>query len=318
MVKILITGGCGFIGTNLIGYLLDHSNWLINVIDDLSQGRYDDLTSLENYDDRRVNFFRGDIRDEADIDKAMDGCDHVVHLAARCDVMGSINNPFDDADVNIIGTLNVLESGLREGVKKIVFASSAAPLGEQEQPVNEEKIPEPLSPYGASKLAGEAYCSAYAGSHGLDTTALRFSNVYGPNSIVKDSVISLFTKQILDGHEPLIYGDGEQTRDLVHVDDISRGIHSTLIREPRYGFKLYQLGTGKETSINEVYRLIKKCLEQDGFNVPDAIHAKRRAGEISRSYCDISKAERELGYRPEIPLEKGIEDTVRWFTENYG
>ncbi len=317
MTKVLVTGGCGFVGTNLVSYLLDHSNWFIDVIDDLSEGKFEYLTSIENYDDKRVSFTQGDVRDEGDVEEAIEGCDYVVHLAAKTDVISSINNPFDDADVNIMGTLNMLETALRESTKRFVMASSAAPLGDQEQPVNESKVPGPLSPYGASKLAGEGYCSAYAGSHGLNTVALRFSNVYGPNSWHKGSAVALFIKQIMEGHTPVIFGSGEQTRDFVHTEDISQAIHLALTRDLPSTYGLFQLGTGKETSVNELYSMIKECLTKEGMEVPEPIYGEERAGEIFRSYCDISKASKTLGYVPEVTIEDGIASTVKWFIENY-
>ncbi len=317
MTKVLVTGGCGFVGTNLVSYLLDHSNWSISVIDDLSEGKFEYLTSIDNFDDKRISFVQGDVREEEDVEKAMDGCDHVVHLAAKTDVISSINNPFDDADVNIMGTLNVLETALRQGTTRFVLASSAAPLGEQEQPVNELKVPSPLSPYGASKLAGEGYCSAYAGSHGLNTVALRFSNVYGPNSWHKGSAVALFIKQILDGHTPIIFGSGEQTRDFVHTEDISQAIHLSLTRELPANYELFQLGTGVETSVDQLYSIIKKYLNQNDIDVPDAIHGEERPGEIFKSFCDISRASKVLGYEPVIDIEEGIASTIQWFLENY-
>ena len=317
MTRVLVTGGCGFVGTNLVSYLMDHSNWSINVIDDLSEGKYEYLKAIDNYNKDRIQFFQGDIRDEGDVEKAMAGCGSVVHLAARTDVISSINDPFDDADVNILGTINMLECALREEVERFVFASSAAPLGDQEQPVHENKVPSPLSPYGASKLAGEGYCSAYSGSHGLTTVALRFSNVYGPNSWHKGSAVSLFIKQILDGRTPVIYGSGEQTRDLVHSDDISQAIYLSLTKSLSSKYELFQLGTGSETSVNDLYSIIEDKLNEEGMEVPKAIYGKERAGEIFRSYCDISRAKNILGFQPSINIEEGIADTVKWFLENY-
>ncbi len=317
MTRVLITGGCGFVGTNLASYLLDHSNWRINILDDLSEGKFKYLTSIENYDDKRITFFRGDVRDRMDVENAIGGCDHVVHLAAKTDVISSVNNPFEDADVNIMGTLNVLEAALQEDTERFVFASSAAPLGDQEQPVNESKVPEPLSPYGASKLAGEGYCSAYAGSHGLRTVALRFSNVYGPNSWHKGSAVALFIKQILQGQKPIIFGSGEQTRDFVHTEDISDAVYLSLTRELPSMYELLQLGTGRETTVNRLYRLISRYLNEDGIDVPRPIYGEARAGEIFRSYCDISRAVDILGYEPNIEVEEGVADTVEWFRTNY-
>ncbi len=317
MTRVLVTGGCGFIGVNLVSYLLDHSNWAINVLDDLSEGKLEYLERLENYDTDRVDFFPGDVRDSTEVATSIEGCQYVVHLAAKTDVISSVNNPFEDADVNIMGTINVLEAALGQDIKRFVFASSAAPLGDQEQPVDESKIPQPLSPYGASKLAGEGYCSAYAGSHGLSTVALRFSNVYGPNSWHKGSVVSLFIKQIIAGRTPVIYGNGKQTRDFVHTHDISNAVYLSLTRDLPSTYQLFQLGTGTETSVNQLYAILGKYMEEEGFHVPRAIYAEARAGEIFRSYCDISRAADILGYHPVVDMEEGVARTVDWFRDDY-
>ncbi len=317
MKKILVTGGCGFIGTNLVSYLLDHTNWHINVLDNLSEGRFEYLTSLDSYDSERVYFKEGDVRDDLDVSVMIEGCDYVAHLAAQTDVISSINDPFTDADVNIMGTLTVLEAALREGVRSFSFSSSAAPLGEKSPPIDEKNVPSPLSPYGASKLSCEGYCSAYAGSHGLSTTALRFSNVYGPNSWHKGSVIAKFIKTILDGKRPVIFGDGDQSRDFIHAYDISWGIHQSLVIDFSNAYNLFQLGTGNETTINQLYNMIDHELESIGIEVPEPKYASARAGEIYRNYCNISHAKRELKFNPRYDLETGLSDTIKWFLEKY-
>ncbi len=315
MVKVLVTGGCGFIGTNLVSYLLDHTNWEISVIDDLSEGKKEYLTSIFNYDPERISFVEGDIRDEDDVEQAITGCDHVVHLAAQTDVIASINAPFKDADINVTGTLNMLEASLRHGIKRFAFASSAAAVGEHAPPVDESKIPKPISPYGASKLTGEAYCSAYAGSHGMTSTALRFANVYGPNSWHKGSVVAEFIKTIIDGKRPVIFGDGDQTRDFVHAADISSAIKLSLTAELPSPFEVFQLGTGTETSVNQLFSIVEDALTDKGIEVPSPRYAPARAGEIYRNYCDISKAKDILGYTPDHDIEKGIQSSVDWFTD---
>ncbi|MFO8109180.1 MAG: GDP-mannose 4,6-dehydratase [Thermoplasmata archaeon] len=312
MTKVLVTGGCGFIGTNLISYLLDHSNWFINVIDDFSEGKLKYLESIPNFHGRRVQVVEGDVREEEGVEEAINGCDHVVHLAAQTDVVSSINAPFHNADVNIMGTINVLEASLRHNVKKVCFASSAAAVGDHEPPVDESKLPMPISPYGTSKLAGEGYCSAYAGSHGISTAVLRFSNVYGPNSWHKGSVIAKFIKTIMDGKTPIIYGSGKQTRDFVHAKDIAMAIHSTLKSDLPSSFEVFQLGTGVETSVNELYSVLEGKLE----DVPEPTYAPQRAGEIYRNYCDIAKAQNILGYEPRYDLEKGLDSTIEWFMKD--
>lgn len=315
--RVLITGGCGFVGTNLIYYLLEKTDWDLSVLDNLTSGKVKYLESIKNYSEERIELTRGDIRDREDIRKAMDGCDSVIHLAAQTGVIPSIDDPFEDAEVNIMGTINLLEGSVEKGIERFTLASSAAPLGEQEMPLHEEKVPHPLAPYGASKLACEGYVSAYAGSHGLETAALRFSNVYGPNSWHKGSVVAKFIKQIIDGEQQVIYGDGEQTRDFIHTSDISQALYLSTVSDSVRGGDLFQIATGRETTINGLYQMIKEELEEQGVEVPEVKHGEERAGEIYRNYADISKAREVLGYDPEVELKDGIEETVSWFLKNY-
>ncbi len=317
MERLLITGGCGFIGTNLIEYLLDRTDVDINVLDDLSQGKIEYLKSVEGYSEDRIKFIEGDVRNEEDVSAALENCEKVIHLAAQTDVIDSVEDPQNDADINIMGTINLLNESVESSVKRFVFASSAAPLGEQDMPIHEDKVPQPLAPYGASKLAGEGYCSAYAGSFGIKTVALRFSNVYGPKSWHKGSVVSKFIKQILEGETPIIYGDGDQTRDFIHTKDISKALHLSSVQDLESRFELFQIATGKETTINELYSKLKKKLEEKGLAVPEVRYAEEREGEIYRNYADISKAERELNYRPGVTLEEGLEETIDWFLHEY-
>ena len=315
--KVLITGGCGFVGTNLVDYLLKETDWKINVLDNLSVGKLDYLKNIKNYDQSRVSFVEGDIRNKKDVQEAMRDCSYIFHLAAQTGVIPSIEDPFEDAEINIMGTITLLEEAVEQEIDSFILASSAAPLGEQETPIHEEKIPSPLAPYGASKLACEGYCSAYAGSYGLNTVALRFSNVYGPNSWHKGSVVAKFIKQILDENTPKIYGDGGQTRDFIHTSDISQALLLSGNKELPNDFELVQIATGRETSVNELYEIIKEKMEDRGVDVPDSEHTESRSGEIYRNYADISKAKKILGFNPKVELEEGIEETIDWFLENY-
>ncbi|MBS3782664.1 MAG: GDP-mannose 4,6-dehydratase, partial [Candidatus Thermoplasmatota archaeon] len=302
---------------NLIEYLLERTNKNITVLDNLSEGKIEYLKSISNYSEKRIKFIQGDIRNKDDVKKAMKGCDHVIHLAAQTDVIDSVKDPRKDADINILGTINLLEEAVEEDVDRFVQASSAAPLGEQEMPIHEEKDPQPLAPYGASKLACEGYCSAFAGSYSLPTVALRFSNVYGPKSWHKGSVVAKFIKQILDGETPTIFGDGGQTRDFIHTKDISQALHLSCTERMEEGFQLFQIGTGEETSINELYSKLKTKLEDEGIQVPEPDHGEKREGEIYRNYTDISKAKKELNYEPKIDLDRGLDETIDWFLNDY-
>lgn len=317
MKRILITGGCGFVGLNLVNHLLDKTFWEINILDNLSEGKFEDLKKISNYDSKRISFIKGDIRNKNDVKKAVNQCQLIVHLAAQTGVVPSQKDPLLDAEVNILGTLNLLEKSKNQNIKRFVFASSASPLGKQDMPLDENKVPRPLAPYGASKLAGEGYCSAYSGSFDLNTVALRFSNIYGPWSYQKGSVVAKFIKQILDKKPVTIYGDGNQTRDFVYVDDICQAIFLALTKELPEKYNLFQLGTGKETSISELYKLLKPIAEKNSIKVKKEIGGEQPKGDMQRNYADITKARKLLGYNPKMELKKGLEYTFDWFMKNY-
>lgn len=269
----------------------------VRVLDNLSTG---DRRLLEGV---RYEFVEGDIRDREGVDAAMAGVDAVVHLAAHTNVVDSIADPELDCDLNVRGTLTVLQSCVSQKVGRFVLASSSAPLGEQEPPVDEGRVPRPLSPYGASKLACEGYCSAFAGSYGLDTVVLRFSNAYGPYSSHKTSVVARFIRQILGDDELVIYGDGEQTRDFVNVRDLSAAIAGALVSDG-VGGEVFQIGSGIETSVLELVA----ALERTTGRAIRVRHEPERTGEIRRSWVLIDKARRMLGYQPCVALGEGLKE----------
>lgn len=306
-MKILVTGGCGFIGINLIAYLRRRNADHLTILDNLSAGKKENLSEFQ------VEFVEGDIRDAALLNRTMRGIDAVVHLAADTRVIDSIENPDFNFQVNVVGTYNLLAAARACGIEKFVMASSGgAIVGEVTPPVREDMVPKPISPYGAAKLCGEAYCSAFAGAYGMKTVSLRFSNVYGPRSFHKGSVIAHFFKQLLQGKSLRVCGDGEQTRDFVFVDDISAGIAAALSVE--HGGVVYQLGTGTETSVNELIGMIRRCVGSAG--AVSATYEPARKGEVLRNYCDISLARKELGYSPQVGLREGLLRTWEWFLAN--
>ncbi|MCK5746387.1 MAG: NAD-dependent epimerase/dehydratase family protein, partial [Oricola sp.] len=218
MAKTLITGGCGFIGANLVTELERRGESDIVVFDNESLGK------RENLLDFKGEFFKGDLRDCEALRQALEGVGTVVHLAAHTRVIESVEDPRSNFNENVIGTFNLLEECRRAGVKRLINASTGgAILGEAPSPVHEGLAPQPLSPYGASKLAAEGYCSAFSGSYGVKCASLRFSNIYGPRSYHKDSVVARFIKQILAGDELVIYGDGSQVRDYLYIGDLVSG-----------------------------------------------------------------------------------------------
>lgn len=259
-----------------------------------------------------VELIVGDIRDVVVTNCACRGVDIVVHLAANTGVASSVKDPRLDCEINVLGTLNLLEAARQNGVSTFVFASSGAPLGEQEPPVHEEKVPRPVSPYGAGKLAGEAYCSAYYRTYGIKTIILRFGNVYGPRSNHKSSVVAKFIKQAIAGEPLEIYGDGNQTRDFIYIDDLVEAI--ILAAKSNLGGEIFQIATYRETTINELteslVKLFKEMLPGSQINI---LYGQKRLGDVRRNYSDITKSRRLLGFEPRFDLEKGLRETIAWF-----
>lgn len=313
--RVFITGGAGFIGANLVRVLLDRGCH-VTVLDNLATGHLEYLEGLP------INFLHGDILDTEALDRALAGQDGVVHLAAQTSVAESVRDPRRDCEVNILGMLNLLESCRREMERRakgqqgkvgnlpgprVVFASSNAPLGRQAPPATEEKAPLPMSPYGASKLAGEGYNLAYHGSWGLQTLVLRFGNVYGPFSAHKNSVVAKFFKDLIAMGYLVLDGDGEQTRDFIYVGDLSEAIVRAL--ETNISGEVVQIATGVETTIRSVASLVQRTAKQDvGIR-----HGPSRRGDIHRNFSSILKAKSLLNWEPHVDLSEGLRRTWQWF-----
>ena len=323
----LITGGCGFIGTNLIEFLLKKTPPRnIRVLDNLTGGKKEDLgevcnfveldpkipmTDSSTYAPSVVQLVIGNILDFETCLNACKGVEVIVHLAANTGVAPSVENPRTDMETNIIGTFNLLEAARKNRIQQFIFASSGAPLGEVSPPIHEEKAPKPVSPYGASKLAGEAYCSAYARTFGVNTVSLRFGNVYGPRSKHKTSVVAKFFTQALKGEPLEIFGDGHQTRDFIYIDDLIQAI--MLSAQKNDGGEVFQIATHKETTINEIAMAIKEIVEKETGKEVSLRHASSRTGDVMRNYSDISKAKKKLGYQPKFHLHDGLKQTFKYF-----
>lgn len=324
--KILITGGCGFIGTALIRRLREqYPKVRIVVLDSLLTGTSEDLESVAPVertstdapggDTGAVALVQADVRDAEAVAACARGCDAVVHLAANTGVGPSVEDPRLDMEVNVGGTFNVLEAARTEGVSKVVFASSGAPAGEVEPPIHEELPPHPVSPYGASKLAGEGYCSAYNKTFGIDTVCLRFGNVYGPGSGKKMSVVAKFIRQALEGEPCVIFGDGQQTRDFLYIDDLVDAVIRSL--EQPVGGETFQIATGHERTVGEMAEVLRECLARYSVDL-EVRHDAPRQGDVSRNFSDVSKAKSQLGWAARTELADGLETTVRWFTGQEG
>jgi UDP-glucose 4-epimerase len=302
-VRVLVTGGCGFIGANLVPMLLGRGI-AVRVLDDLSAGASDRL------DGDAVELLVGDVRDPDAVARAMAGVDAVVHLAAAGSVADSVADPVANFDVNARGTLVALQGAARAEVPRFVFASTGGALiGDAPPPVDEQSLPKPLSPYGASKLCGEGYCEAFRHSYGLGTLALRFANVYGPRSEHKRGAVTAFVTRALCDQPLVVYGDGSATRDFVHVDDLCAGIAAAVERPEVTG--VLHLASERETAIDDLARLV---LELTGADVGVGVeHRPRRTGEVERNMASARRAADALGFRAEIPLEAGLATTIEWF-----
>ena len=327
-MRWLITGGCGFIGTNLVRWLRDHGSHAIRVVDNLAVGKREDLAEVAPFTeikresvsptfgsaDSSVQLLVGDIQDADLAHEAAAGANIIVHLAASTGVTPSVENPRGDCHTNVLGTFNYLEAARSQGVGRFVFASSGAPVGAVEPPIHEELAPHPVSPYGASKLAGEGYCSAYWRTFGVETVALRFGNVYGPGSSHKSSVVARFLRDALAGAGLEIHGDGAQTRDFIYVDDLTRAIHQAAT-VPEISGEIFQIAANTETTVADLAERVLAVLRNHGLEDVPVRHAAPRVGDVKRNYSDTRKARERLGWVPAYTLEEGLQSTFTYFLQ---
>ena len=301
MSRVLVTGGAGFIGANLLRQL--DASYEVRVLDNLVRGRRELLPA-----DRDVELVVGDIRDADDVALAMRDVDLVIHLAAFGSVVESIDDPIENFEINARGTLEVLRGAAAADVERFVFASTGgAIMGDQPPPIDEDSLPWPISPYGASKLAGEAYLHAFAGSFDLHPVALRFANVYGPYSSHKKGVVTRFIRAALAGGTFEIFGDGQASRDFLHVDDLCRGIVAAARSD--LSDAVVHLASERETTINELAELL---IELAGADV-EMVHHPRRTGEVERNFARAARAKELLGWEPRLSLREGMQGTIAWF-----
>jgi len=306
--KILVTGGAGFVGSHIVDRLAPQNE--VTVLDNLLTGKPENMAKSRD----KIQFIQGDIRDEKLVrDIISGGIDIIFHLAACTSVTGSIENPITDMDTNVRGTLTVLEACRGAKIKRLVYTSSAAVYGDVKKlPVVEDSPLNPASPYATSKMTAEKYCIVYQKIYGVPATAVRCFNIYGPRQStgVYANAISIFLRNINNGEPLTIYGDGEQTRDLMYIDDVVNGCMLAATGAGAVG-DVFNLATGKATTVNQLTELVLKATGKS----PAVNHAAPRAGEIRHSLASIAKASRVLGYRPDTDLEDGIKATWQAFNE---
>lgn len=302
--KILVTGGAGFIGSNLVDKLLEEGHSVV-VVDNLSTGNINLLSPL-------ALFYQQDIRDYKVMDIIFEThhFDNVFHLAAQISVPESVENPKKDAEINILGTLNILSLSVKYGIKKIIFSSSGGAIYGENAPIptTEDYCPNPISPYAISKLACEHYIKFFSKEFSLDYTILRYSNVYGPKQTPKGEagVVAIFTENMLNNQEVTIYGTGEQIRDFVHVYDV---IQANILSLDRAKNEIINISTNEATSINELFKIMKE--EINYKKTP--IYQQKRPGDLEVSVLSNEKAKEILNWQPSFNLKKGVKNTIEWY-----
>ena len=305
--KVLVTGGCGFIGANLVRMLLDKGQQ-VAVFENIRKGNRDYIDGLD------ITFIEGDIRDTGALGDALAGADRVVHLAAYGSVVESVEDPQTNFEMNVVGTFNVLNQAVRHNIRKLVFSSTGGALiGDAIPPVNEQSLPKPISPYGAGKLCAEAYCHAFSKSYGINTVCTRFANVYGPYSQHKSGVINQFFKKITQDEALIIYGDGSSTRDYIHVSDLCNGITRALLND-NVSNDVIHLASGRETSLRQLAELM---ITVSGKTDHPIEFRDKRTGEVDRNFARYDYAKEVLGFEPQYTLEEGLQEAWDWLARSH-
>jgi UDP-glucose 4-epimerase len=303
-VRVLVTGGAGFIGSNLVEALLARGH-TVRVLDNFSTGHRENLAAVE----RDIELIEGDLRSYERVHHAVRGCEVVLHHGALPSVPRSVQDPLTTSETNVGGTLNVLLNARDEGVRRLVFASSSSIYGDAPGfPRVEDAAPMPLAPYPVSKLAAEQYCTVFSSVYGLGTVSLRYFNVFGRNqdpASQYSAVIPRFISALRDRTPPTIYGSGEQSRDFTHVDNVVAANLLAMEAPDAWG-QVFNIACGSPHSLNELAETLNRLLGTD----IEPVHTTRRAGDVERSWADISRAEKVLGYMPTVDFEEGLRRTI--------
>ena len=313
--RILVTGGAGFIGSHLVDGLLK-DGFEVTVLDNLQSGKMENLAHSQNNKD--FHFVKGDIRDQHTVNEVTKEADAVFHEAALVSVPASIKEPLLTDEINVVGTLNLLKAAADLGVKRFVLASSAAVYGGTRDPEKrEDEVSYPRSPYGISKLVGEYYARFFHEFYGLETVSLRYFNVYGPRQTCDlqaqyGGVITLFLNRLLRNMSPIVYGDGEQTRDFVYVKDIVRANLLAMTVKDAAG-EFFNVASGTRISINKLAEVLKDAVNKREIK---NVYTDPRPGDAKHGYADTSKAKRILGFSPSVSFEEGIDELVKWYAND--
>ena len=314
MGRYLVTGGAGFIGSNLARYLLGAGHE-VTVLDNFATGKPENLAEIRD----RIELIEGDIRDRDTMDRAIRGCSAVFHEAALGSVPRSVEDPATSHDVNVNGTITVLESARAARVKRIIYAASSSAYGDQKQsPKHEGMVPAPISPYAAGKVACEAYMRGYAAVYGLETLCLRYFNVFGPHQsphVAYAAVIPIFVSRIMRGERPVVFGDGEQSRDFCYIENVCEAnwLAANAPAKACDG-RAINIACNRRITINQILDQLRDLL---GCEI-EAEYADPRPGDIKHSLADISLARETIGYEPKVFFEEGLAKAIDWYKANPG
>lgn len=309
--RALVTGGAGFVGSHLADALAA-KQCSIRLLDNLSTGYMENISHLLN-SNPKVTFVKGDVRDFDLCVEQTKNIDVVFHEAAQINPVTAVEKPFYDFEINAKGTLNMLEASRQNGVKKFIFASTNVYADPKYLPIDENHPIDLLSPYAAAKLSGEAYCIVYARTYGLETVRLRNTNIYGPRQRTKSEsgATAIFMEKAMKNERFTIFGDGTKTRDFVYISDVVN-MNMLAAQKDGIGGEVFNVGVGKETSVNELAQLVLKTIDKEDL-VP--LRGPPRDADFSRCIADTTKARKMLGYVPQVSLEEGVKKTLEWYKE---